>query len=49
MIIAVERMFPSAARGDHSWHPGELRMKLLDIRPHDCDVAAGLTVRIEQH
>jgi hypothetical protein len=31
-----------------AWHPGKLRMKLLDLRTYDRDVAAELAVRIEQ-
>ena len=33
---------PECRAGYYSWHPGELRMKLLNLRPHDRDVAAEL-------
>jgi hypothetical protein len=33
---------------DHSWHARELRVKLLDLRPHDGDVSAKLAVRVKQ-
>jgi len=52
---AKQRSYPGRAEDDpergasyHSWHPGELSVKLLDIRPHDRDVAAELVLRIKQ-
>jgi hypothetical protein len=38
----------SSATADHGWHPGELSIKLLDLRPHDRDVSGELTVMVKQ-
>jgi len=39
---------PSASHGGRREDDPELRVKPLDLRPHDRDVAAQLAVRIEQ-
>jgi hypothetical protein len=47
-VVISRRDDPECRAGDHSRHPGELRMKLLDIRSLDRDVAADFVVRIKQ-
>jgi hypothetical protein len=40
--------YPERRASDKRWHPGELRMKLLDVRPHDRNVASKLVIGISE-